>query len=292
MKKVLLSLLVLVLAVTMAKADLRAWYAFDESSGDYAFDSSSYGNTGLLVAETEAGDPPVAFGFTSTQPQRIAGVNGNALLFNSPALNNYNTVRVTKSDSIRYMGDGFTFAFWLRQDSRAVTAGNGGGYPRVISCPNYEVELGVPGWEYDYIWPYDNGGFQVDVGPTYLSLGGSLGDWYHMAITFDGQYLKKYLNGQLAFSADFTGQNLIDIWQYGWDQAPLTIGGQVWPNKDFFIGAMDDVAIWGNAYLDADAVAGLFAQTLTPATAPFTEIPEPTTMLLISLGGLLLRKRK
>lgn len=292
MKKLLLGLLVLVLAVSMAKADLRAWYAFDETSGDYAYDSSAYGNTGMLVAETETGDPAVTIPFTTTTPERIAGVNNNALLFSSPALNNYNTVRVAKSDSVRYMGGGFTFAFWLRQDSRATTAGGGGGYPRIISCPNYEVELGVPSWEYDYIWPYDNPGLQVDIGKTANSLGiAGLGDWFHMAITFDGQYLKKYLNGQETFSADYSGQNLIDIWQYGWDGAYLTIGGQTWPNKDFFIGAMDDVAIWGNAYLDAAQVASLFNFETTPGTVGFHEIPEPATMLLIGIGGLLLRKR-
>jgi hypothetical protein len=292
MRKLLLGLLVLVLAVSMANADLRAWYAFDETSGDYAYDSSAYGNTGLLVAETEVGNPATPLGFTTTQPERIGGVNGNALLFSSPALGNYNTVRVAKSDSVRYMGGAFTFAFWLRQDSRATSAGGGAGYQRIISCPNYEVELGVPSWEYDYIWPYDNSGLQVDIGATIYSRGEAVvGDWFHMAITFDGQYLKKYLNGQETFSKDYSGQNLIDIWQFGWDEAPLTIGGQTWPNKDFFIGAMDDVAIWGNAYLDAAQVASLYNMTATPGTVGFNEIPEPATMLLIGIGGLLLRKR-
>jgi hypothetical protein len=291
MKKLLVSMFVLMLAVSMAKADLRAWYTFDETSGDYAYDSSAYGNTGLLYAETVVGQDSTPLPFTSTQPTRIAGVNNNALLFSSPALGNYNTVRIAKSDSVRYMGDAFTFAFWLRQDSRATTAGNGGGYARVISCPNYEVELGTPSWEYDYIWPYDNAGLQVDIGQTYYARGGSVGDWFHMAVTFDGQYLKKYLNGECVFTADYSGQNLIDDWQYGWNDAPLTIGGQTWPNKDFFIGAMDDVAIWGNAYLDAAQVASLYNFETTPGTVGFTEIPEPTTMLLIGIGGLLLRKR-
>jgi hypothetical protein len=134
---------------------------------------------------------------------------------------------------------------------------------------------------------------QVDVGPTYYSLGGSVGDWFHMAITFNAETgdLKKYLNGELASSNNYFGQNLIDIWQYGWDEAPFTIGGQTWPNKDFFIGAMDDVAVWGNAYLDADQVASLYNFETTPGTVGFHEVPEPATMLLLTIGGLLLRKK-
>ncbi len=211
MKKMMVVLLVAALSVN-AYADLKAWWAFEEGSGDYAYDSSAYGNTGLLVADTVSGndsDPLPG----STKPDWIAGVNGGALQFCS-GTDNYNSVWVAKSDSIRNLGGSWSMSMWLRQDSRAGTPGGGSGYARVISCPNYEVELGVSGWEYDYFWPYGTGAFQTDIGTSYIGAGGSTGQWYLMTVTYDGTDLKKYLNGTLVPNSvkNIPNQGINDIW--------------------------------------------------------------------------------
>ena len=287
--RVLLFLLAISLIATSTQASLRAYWAFEEGSGDYALDSSGNGNTGLLVADTEAGDPATPLPGPTTQPDRITSMSGygEALQF-CAGTDNYNSVWIDKSDSLKDLGSTWSMTMWLRQDSRDTSPGGGGGYQRVMSNPNYEIEMGVPSWEYDYFWPYDNPGLQTDIGATYLSLGGDLGDWYHMAVTFDGTYLKKYLNGTEVYSMDFSGQSLIADWDTpGWNDAVMKLACQTWPNKDWFRGAMDDVAIWGDEYLDSDQVMGLYDGTYTPLT-----VPEPLTIVLFGIGGLLLRKRR
>lgn len=287
MKKVCLGLMVLMMSVAV-QANLRAYWAFEEGSGDYAFDSSGNGNTGLLVADTQAGDPATPLGPT-TQPDWIAGVRGTGALQFCAGTDNYNSVWVAKSDSIKDLQGYWSFSMWVRQDSQAYTPGGGGGYPRVISCPNYEIELdNGDGWG-DYFWPYGTPAFQVDLGTNYIEGGGNLGEWYHMAVVYDGTNLMKYINGTLVPDSvtNLPGLGISNIWDdSGWTDSVLKLACQTWPNKDWLRGALDDVAIWGNQSLTSEQVMGLYTGELTPL-----DIPEPASLVLLALGGLLLRKK-
>lgn len=281
MKKIGLCLMVLTLSVAV-QANLRAYWTFDEGSGSIAYDASGNGNHGLLKADTEYGDPAQPLTGT-TKPNWIAGVRGAGALQFCAGSNNYNSVWVAKSDSLKDLMSSWSFSMWLREDSKAVTPG-GGGYARVISCPNYEIELGAANWNYDYFWPYENGPFQKEIGANFETLG----EWYHMALTYDGQYLRKYLNGNVVSSTQIVGQGINNVWDdSGWTDAVLKLGCQVWPCKDWFRGAMDDVAIWGDQCLTAEEVMGLYTGALTPL-----DIPEPASLALLAMGGLLLRKKK
>ena len=285
MRRVWILLMVVVLFSAAAHASLAAWWAFDEGTGDYAYDSSANGNTGLLVADTEHGDPATPLG-TTTQPNWISGVNGGALEF-CAGTDNWNSVWVAKSDSLKDLTGYWSFSMWLREDNKDAGP-SGGGYDRVISCPNYEVELGSSGWNYDYFWPYGTPSMQTDMGQGYTALGGNFGEWYHMAITYDGTDLKKYLNANLVDTKNIPGVGIQNIWDdSGWTGSVLKLGCQTWPNKDWFEGAMDDVAIFTGQSLTAAQVQGLYDGTETPAT-----VPEPATLILLSLGGVLLRRKK
>ena len=286
--RILLGLLILAVcllwASTNAEAGLRAYWAMDEGTGIYAMDSSGNSNHGQLFADIEAGDPASPLPGTSTVPDWITGASGSgyALQF-CAGTDNYNHVAVLKSDTLTDLGQAFSFAMWIRQDSLDGSPGGGSGYARVISTPNYEIELGTAGWSYDYFWPYGTPSMQTDIGSSYYGLGGPLGTWQHMVVTYDGTDLKKYLNGQLVPDSvkNLPGLTLTDVWSDpSWEQNPLKLGCQVWPNKDWLRGALDDVAIWGNAYLDASAAADLYNGTATPANVSYVQVPEPTTALL------------
>lgn len=298
MKKLLFSMVVLMAAATLTNAGLQAWWAFDEGTGTTCADSSGNGNTGTLYANSEWGDPANPVPGVAAVPTWVAGYNGGALSFNPvvEGTQQFGTVLAQRSDSLQHLGSAWTIAFWANQYSYSRATGGGTSWQRVISCPTMEVEMGPGDWD-NYIWPYYEGGVagdvDISVGPTYAQLGGQLNNWYHIAIAYDGANLDYYVNGFLVNSQNVGAVALPeDNWgTEGWADSPFTIGGQIWPSQGFFRGMLDDVAIWGNGYLDADAIAGLANGDYTPATAPFTDIPEPTTMLLISLGGLLLRKR-
>ncbi len=285
MKVIWLLLVAALLIGTTAQADLRAYWAFDEGQGDIAYDASAYGNHGQLIAATEAGNPPSPLSGT-TSPAWTTGVNNGALLFGTPNGQNFNYVAALKSDSLRYLGANWSVSTWIRQDedSVAMNVGDGAGYQRLISCPNYEIELGVPGWKHDYFWPYGTSEFQLDIGTT-----GPMDTWYHFALTYDGENLTRYING-VGNSIAIADQEINDIWKDGWDTAVFKIGGQTWPDKDFFMGALDDVAIWGDCYLDADGVAALYNNTATPLTV--SVVPEPATLTLLALGGSVLLRKK
>jgi hypothetical protein len=116
---------------------------------------------------------------------------------------------------------------------------------------------------------------------------GILGDgsWHHYAVTFDYNsvsdettaaiYMDKNLKGTHVFAGQIT-PNTADIWK----TILLGAGGNDYFYFNGYEGLMDEVAIYDYA--------------LTPAqiTAHYNELPEPTTIALLGLGGLLLRRRK
>jgi len=110
----------------------------------------------------------------------------------------------------------------------------------------------------------------------------SLNQWYHVAATYDGQYKRIYINGENTDTmyAPISG----DI---GSSSHDVTIGSH-YSSTDgyvkFFKGYIDDVAIFNEALSQEDIVNAM--------TNGAASIPEPCTLLLLGLGGLMLRKRK
>ncbi|HAU36777.1 MAG TPA: hypothetical protein DCX07_03555 [Phycisphaerales bacterium] len=108
------------------------------------------------------------------------------------------------------------------------------------------------------------------------------GQWHHVIITYNGTNYWMYVDGvkQAGSAADTAGttNTLTDgkvlIGSYG-----------VNATADKWIGGLDEIRIYNNAFTDADALALYNATRI---------IPEPTTMALLGVGaiGLMLRRRR
>ncbi len=296
MRKMVICLTAALIA-TAAMADLRMYMDFEVVQEDggayYVLDQSGYANHGQLADSA----------WSTTLPYQTPSANGsNAMLFGHNELGNpqtfsdgpWNSIMVAKSDSIKNLGNQFSMACWVRQDQA-----NGdwvGDYPYLISTPNYGFQLGSGGDPTSYFWPYHPDGtgqtsdWDFGMAPTTQLLG----NWLHMAVTWDGSVFTQYINGAPVFTKNdlpaFDTYNTAWDGEFWWKDAPLRIGSDVNAGGPRYLcGAMDDVAIWGESYLDAQGVADLYSGAESPLTVG--TVPEPASMLLFGLAGLLIRKK-
>jgi len=103
----------------------------------------------------------------------------------------------------------------------------------------------------------------------------STNTWQHLVVTKSGTVASLYLDGILR-ATDATSA----LWDTG-DKVKIGVLDldPQYVDKGFYQGMIDDVRIY-NRVLNADEVAQLYA------------IPEPGTVLLLGLGGLLLKRKR
>jgi hypothetical protein len=96
--------------------------------------------------------------------------------------------------------------------------------------------------------------------------------WYHVAAVRDAvnSQINYYVNGQLTATLPFSNTDLSNT-------ASLSIGRLSEKNNQYFKGPIDDVRIYNNT-LTAGEIAAI--------------VPEPCTLILFGIGGLLLRRTK
>ncbi|RYD36424.1 MAG: hypothetical protein EOP86_06000 [Verrucomicrobiaceae bacterium] len=102
--------------------------------------------------------------------------------------------------------------------------------------------------------------------------------WFHHAVVKNGHLLTYYRNG-VAVGNNWT-DGTVPV------NTPLYFGGNI--NDENWAGRLDDVATWSNA-LSSTAIAGIYGNKYTPATAPATEtIPALANLLTDSFtsGGV------
>ena len=215
-------------------------------------------------------------------PMNGLGISTSKFTFIEPITNNYSIdldgtddfINLGNSSSIKLTtvdtseGVGMSIAAWCKADDWNVTSSTN----PILNC------IQVGGWKLDWttriIFTIKAGGsnrtaqsaykpFETDgVDPHFRTSG-----WHLIAATFDGRYVKLYIDGTLEATTDIgsddnaityaTGNNDVDVC-IGADPGPL-VGGEsgTSPGTAFFTGLIDEVAMW-DKILDLDAVKEMF----------------------------------
>lgn len=167
----------------------------------------------------------------------------------------------------------FTFSMHIRsaaplnwQDYASIGDGNNSAFRFEHNGANNGVSIYTSGTP---------GGGAVTIGGTGPAVND--GNWHHLAMVSNGSTLELFVDGVSAGSAAYTGSGSIDALQL----AALFGGGRD-QNAD-----IDDVAIYDTA-LSGDQIAWL-TNNQAISSVP---VPEPSSFALLSLGGILLMRRR
>jgi len=256
MKKALIFIAIVSIVSSLASAQLAGYWTFDESSGTTAADSSGNNKTASFYAAD-----------SSNYPSWITGYNGSggALLFNASTTGsgNYNklNVPIVATDALANLtNQAFTVAMWVRRDAGSY----GVVEPGLVGTDKYEVDLATDPCStdldgHDYVYRTDLVTV-VDLDSENTAQK-TLGSWYHYAVTYDGTDMRKYVNGVLVSTASDVNQT-IDFNAVSTDY--FMIASNIW--DAYFVGALDDVAVWTGKYLEDTEIAKLYNGTATPLT--------------------------
>ncbi|MEN6384548.1 MAG: LamG domain-containing protein [Phycisphaerales bacterium] len=273
--KAKLSLLLIFLMASASMAQLAGYWNFDEGTGTTAADSSGNGKNGVLSYNT------VTSG--GTYPEWIAGHDGtgSALLFNSASTtyrhSNRVIVDIGSADYLSNLlgtGRAFTISMWVRTD--ALLAGNWR-YPIYTDAYAYWLALDpndqTPGsTSIDDFFSSDANSAWYLVNLQYAApVQKEFGTWYHLALSYDGNFLKRYINGKFFLLYVPAPINNIPV-----PTTEFFIGSKS-DGRNYFKGALDDIAIWSGTYLSDEEIAKLANGTATPLTviehAPDAQLP-------------------
>ncbi|MDH5770526.1 MAG: LamG domain-containing protein, partial [Candidatus Bathyarchaeota archaeon] len=194
---------------------LGGYWAFDEGSGEFAYDSSGNENTGTLM----------------NGPQWVKGISGTALYFDG--INDW--VRIPHSSSLDFTGNQMSIEFWMKLENDwypGVSSVN-----PIIFCKGdalcVAALLGNTGslrFNLPYLEPYTNSdktNWKTDT-------------WYHIAGVFTGSQIIIYINGEVDTAQPLTGS-------VPRSTLNAAIGAHCFGGKDFFNGVIDEVAIYDYA---------------------------------------------
>jgi hypothetical protein len=212
---------------------LVGWWTFDEGSGNIAADSSGNGNDGTLNGPVE---------------WTTEGKVGGAMKFTGP----YNYILVQDSPSLD-MTQEITIAAWINPswtgNNRILQKSSGGGdnqYRLLKEWGDFMV-FHLPGLTPD----------RIDVPGL-----PPIGEWTHLAATYDGSSMKVYYDGVVVFEMAASGQ-------LGVSDGTLTIGTkhETAPAGDEYNGMLDDVRIYNRA-LSQSEIKMLGGDPLASSPAP------------------------
>lgn len=234
------------------RGDVIAVYSFDNStvSGNTLNDLSGNNHDGTISANVTSGQ---------------SGQFGEAFYFNGTNLQS--EVKIPYAGP--KFGNTFTFSYWMK-----VAAGD-------LSRQTYLLLRGTNAVQNALIFGYNSSTSELfapaRTGPDPRGNSGLVvqaGVWNHLAYTYDGATLRKYLNGtetgNTAIGFDMTATGDIYLGSAG-DEFGI--------NGSNYRGYLDDVSIWDEA-LNSAQVSNLYN---SPALASLAAVPEPSSIAFWSV---------
>jgi len=236
--------MVLALLPSAASAALIADYAMNGGQGTVLYDSSGYGNHGTISGASWS-----------------TGPHGPALTFDG--VNDFVTV---PSSSWLNPTEAITMMAWVKWDIDPQTGNQWSSIVNKNADNQYRLHHNKTNTAFEFAIRTTAGSKWV-IGTTTPEED----HWYHVAGTYDGGFLRMYVDGVLEGSTAHSGSLL-------GSNSPLDIGRRAIANDRDFRGSIGDVRLYDYALTGAQ-----IAQV----------IPEPATMSLLGLGvvGLLLKRR-
>ena len=208
-------------------ANLVAYYRMNDGSGTVAANSAtnSSGINGTLVGSPTWISSPVQF---SKNSLGLDGTNDVVTVPNSSSLN---------------ISSAITIEAWVYATSTATVQ-------NVVSKSSFSVNNG-------YIFPRTDDGwnttnFYLHIGGSWRILGApfpSRNAWHHLAATYDGSFIRIYINGVQAASAPQTGAITTNA-------NNLAIGNQL-GYSEFFGGRVDEIRIWNVARTQTEIASNM-----------------------------------
>jgi hypothetical protein len=201
--------------ISITDPNLLGWWKLDEGSGTLALDGSGYGNHGTLMRN----------------PQWVTGHDGDALDFGGSS-----TYVDCGNDEMLNLGV-FSVSFWCNIPATQT-------WNHMVSKGSH-VASGDPGsvnWGVMMVDAQEAILFETynDTGWVGIRADTTIGEWHHVAATYDGDVMQIYHDGELA--AETSGAGIL------LDQSrALTIGARSdsgGPAGGFFNGSIDDVRIY------------------------------------------------
>lgn len=257
MKKILIMLLLVMLVVPLAHADitsgLQGYWKFDNNLRD---ETSNY-NDGIAVNSLSYMDGYIGKGIHTDTA--------------------WSAVNVGNSTTLQ-INDSITIAMWFR----ILDEYSGGGW-LVSKSTWYGVYDEMSMWFSTA--PYDNAFYFARDNDHFIASGDQpeYGGWYHIALTVDENQTRLYINGSLVE----TGASVFTATK---SANAMWIGNLVCEGAYGMDAIFDEVRIY-NRTLSYDDVEELFAYNgSTPTTT--TTVPSSTTTTIISVTGDILANQK
>jgi hypothetical protein len=226
------------------EAPIAAW-SFDEGAGNVAHDLYGSHDGELEHAKWDA------------RPEWTNGKFGDALRFQGQG---YQCVNVPQAPDLELQGS-FTIETWVKPE------GTGEEEPLIFKeAPTFESHMAYM----LYLGLESNGkvgGYVEEAGwkkPEVTSEKLPVGKWTHLALTFDGEHLRLYVNGELADTTAAEGPQA--------SKGPLKFGCSEVYGQDFE-GRLDEVRIYDRAISEEEVERDMSAalQTPPPSQGPVAE---------------------